>query len=437
MQQQTAMDRREFLRGAARIATGAVAFPYVVSSSALGKGGAVAASDRIVMGSIGTGGRGGALLRNFLHLRDAQVVAVCDVKRPARENAKRAVGSHYGKNDCAAYNDFRELCARDDIDAAVVASCDHWHVHHALAAVRSGKDVYCEKPLGLSVQEGKVLRRVVQQYRAVFQFGTQERSAAPTRFACETVLNGRIGKVHTITVSSRYSRATPNYPPMPVPDWLDYDLWLGPAPWAPYTANRVMNHHWFHISDYALGFIAGCGIHTVDMAQMGNGTSETGPLSVEGIGEFPADGLCNCATGWDVKLQFAGGVTMRFTDGKREPLGVRFEGTDGWVFIKERHLGGKMDADPKSLLTEKLGPGDVRLPFSDNHGQNFLDCIKTRSRTVAPVEVAVRSDALCQLSNIAMRLGRKLKWDPDAEQFVGDAEADRMLSRPPRSPWRL
>ena len=429
--------RRGFLKKAASAVAGAATAPMFVPASALGKDGAVAPSDRVVMGFVGTGGRGGALLTNFIGLRDAQIVAVCDVKGPQRDRAKQRVDGHYRTQGCAAYNDFRELCARGDIDAVAVASPDHWHVPHALEVVRSGKDVYCEKPMGLSVEHAKALRRTVRRHGAVFQFGTQERSAWSTRFACELVRNGRIGKVKTVRVGTRFSRTSPNYPTMPVPDWLDYDLWLGPAPWAPYTAARVVNNHWFHISDYALGFIAGCGIHTVDMAQWGNGTELTGPAEVQGEGVFPTDGLCDCALSWNVDLTFANGVTMNFTDGEQNKLGVLFEGADGWVFVKERHLGGTVDAHPKSLLKEKFGPGEIHLPVSTNHQQNFLDAVKDRSAPVAPIDVAVRSETIVQLSDIAMRIGRKLTWDPRAEQFVNDPEPNRMLSRPLRDPWRL
>jgi len=437
MQPNKQISRRSFLKKTTSAAVGAISFPYIVSSSALGQAGGVAASERITFGFIGTGGRGASLLRNFLHLEDAKVVAVCDVKLQNRDRAKETVDKQYKTTGCSAYTDFRELLIRNDIDAVVVASTDHWHVLHALAAVRAGKDVYCEKPLGMSVEQGQVLRREVNRYSRVFQFGTQERSSRNSRFACEMVRSGRVGKIHKITVASRYSVASKNYPPMPVPDWLDYDLWLGPAPWAPYTANRVNNSHWFHISDYALGFMAGCGIHTIDIATWGNDTDLTGPVEVEGTGEFPRDGLCNCATGWDVNLKFDNGVIMNFTDGERNPLGVKFEGTDGWVFVKEEHLGGKPDASPKSLLEKPIGPNEVHLPVSNHHQQNFLDCVKTRASTVAPVEVAVRSDTLCQLSDIAIRLGRKLRWDPENEKFINDTQADRMLKRPTRSPWRL
>jgi len=431
------LTRRALLKRLGLAAGGALAAPYVITSTALGGEGRPSASERVTMGWIGTGGRGTALLRNFLGLADAEVLAVCDVKQPRRDAARQRVEHHYGKEGCETYLDFRELCDREGIDAVTVASTDHWHVLHSLWAVRAGKDVYCEKPLGLSVEQGQVLRRAVRQYGRVFQFGTQERSSWTTRFAAGMVQSGRIGKVRRITVGSRYSRASGTYPPMPVPDWLDYDLWLGPAPWAPYTENRIKNSHWQHTSDYSLGWLAGCGIHTVDMAQWGHGTSLTGPISVEGTGEFPPDGLCNCATGWDVTMAFADGVTMRFTDGKKNKLGVLFEGEDGWVFVKERHLGGTFDAHPKSLLRDPIRPDEARLPVSNHHQQNFLDAVKSRNDPVAPIEVAVRSDTLCQLTDIATRLGRKLRWDPQREIFPDDPGANRWLTRPMRAPWTL
>jgi len=433
MAHKASVSRRDFLKGAAA----AVAAPCVLTSTALGAGARPAASERIVMGAIGVGGRGTANMNTFLGSPEVQMVAVCDVFEDRRRRAKDAVDKRYGNADCAAYKDFRDLVTRPDIDAVCISTPDHWHVLQALESVRAGKDVYCEKPLGLSIEQVKALRAAVRRYGRVFQFGTQERSSGSTRQAAEIVLNGWVGKVHTIKVGTRFGRSSPNYPPMPVPDGLDYDLWLGPAPWAPYTANRVSNSHWQHISDYTLGWISGCGIHTIDMANWGNGTDRTGPVEVEGTGEFPRDGLCDCALAWNVDLRFANGVTMNFTDGNQNPLGVRFEGPDGWVFVKEQHLGGTVDAEPKSLLRRPAGPDEIRLPVSNNHHQNFLDCVKLRKDPVAPIEVAVRSDTLCHLSDIAMRLCRKLAWDPVKEDFVGDAEASRMLSRPMREPWRI
>ena len=431
------LTRRNLFRAAGAVAAAAVVGPYIVPASARGAERIPSPSNRVTMGWIGVGGRGSALLSNFLGIKDAQVLALCDVKKAARDRAQAAVNKQYDNQSATTFVDFRELLARQDIDAVVVASTDHWHVPLALAAVRAGKDVYCEKPLGVSVEQDIALRSAVQRYGRVFQFGTQERSSWSTRQACEIVQNGWIGKVHTIKVGTRYSRSSGNYPAKPVPPEIDYEMWLGPAPAAPYCDERVSNSHWFHISDYSLGFIAGCGIHTIDMATWGNGTDLTGPLEVEGTGEFPRDGLCDNATAWNVNLKFANGVLMNFTDGEKNPLGVRFEGPDGWVFVLERHLGGTYDAEPKSLMKRTLDPSDIHLPVSNHHQENFIECCKSRARTVAPIEVAVRSDTLCQLSDIAMRVGRKVKWDPEKEKIVGDAEASRMLTRPMRSPWRL
>jgi predicted dehydrogenase len=431
------LSRRNLLKVAGAAAAAAAVGPYIVPASARGVERIPSPSNRVTMGWIGVGGRGGALLSNFLGIKDAQVLALCDVKKPNRDRAQQAVNKQYDNQSATTFVDFRELLARSDIDSVVVASTDHWHVPLALAAVRAGKDVYCEKPLGVSVEQDIALRDAVQRYGRVFQFGTQERSSWSTRQACEIVQNGWIGKVHTIKVGTRYSRSSGNYPAKPVPPEIDYEMWLGPAPAEPYCDERVSNSHWFHISDYSLGFIAGCGIHTIDMATWGNGTDLTGPLEVEGTGEFPRDGLCDNATAWNVNLKFANGVTMNFTDGQKNPLGVRFEGPDGWVFVLERHLGGTYDAEPKSLMKRPLEPSDIHLPVSNHHQENFIECCKSRARTVAPIEVAVRSDTLCHLSDIAMRLGRKLKWDPEKENFVNDAEASRMLTRPMRSPWHL
>ncbi|MCX5684572.1 MAG: Gfo/Idh/MocA family oxidoreductase, partial [Planctomycetota bacterium] len=318
------LSRRNLLKVAGAAAAAAVVGPYIVPASARGAERIPSPSNRVTMGWIGVGGRGGALLSNFLGIPDAQVLALCDVKKANRDRAQAAVNKQYDNQSATTFVDFRELLARQDIDSVVVASTDHWHVPLALAAVRAGKDVYCEKPLGVSVEQDIALRNAVQRYGRVFQFGTQERSSWSTRQACEIVQNGWIGKVHTIKVGTRYSRTSDNYPAKPAPAEIDYDMWLGPAPVAPYCDERVSNSHWFHISDYSLGFIAGCGIHTIDMATWGNGTDLTGPLEVEGTGEFPRDGLCDNATAWNVNLKFANGVLMNFTDGQKNPLGVRF-----------------------------------------------------------------------------------------------------------------
>ena len=424
--------RRCFLNRTA-VALAAAGAPHIVPSSASGAEGRVAPSNRITVGCIGVGPQGSGLMRNFLGNPAAQVVAVCDVQAPRRDAAREAVNEHYKNADCAAYNDFRELLAREDIDAVVIASPDHWHVPHAIAAAKAGKDMYVEKPLMLSLNQGQALRETIRRYGRVFQYGTQQRSSREFRFACELARNGRIGDLHTIKVGSPASRVSETLTPMPVPDWLDYDLWLGPAPWAPYSEKRIVNDYWWHNSHYALGFVAGWGIHHVDIAQWGNATDLSGPIEAEGTGVFPKEGFCDCAVKWNVVLRYANGVTLDYADEGRNRHGITFEGAEGWVHVAR----GFIDADPKGLLQSTFGPGEVHLYRSGNHVGNFLDCVKTRAETVCPIDVAVRSDMICHLSDIAMRLERKLRWNPQSERFENDEEANRMLTRAMRHPWRV
>ncbi len=429
--------RRRFLVAA----LGAVAAPRIVSSSALGKDGQVAPSQRIAIGSIGLGNRGPSLMRGFLGQRDARVVAVCDVNAKQRERGKQTVDRHYGDSGCVPYNDFRELCGRADIDAVCIASPDHWHVLHSLEAVRNGKDIYTEKALGLSLTQDKALQAACHRYGTVFQWGTQQRSSENFRFGCELVRNGRIGKLHTIEVGVPHDFDFPNQPTEPVPDWLDYDLWLGPAPWAPYSFHRCRpwsREHsysiWYHISDYCLGGIGGYwGIHHLDIAQWGHGTDHTGPVEVEGTAVFPKDGLADCCTRWKVQHTYADGVKMIYTDNGQNKQGVVFHGTEGWVYVHRGHI----DAEPKSLLTSQIGPDEIHLTKTPGHQREFLDSIKSRQPTVSNIDVAVRSDTLAHLTNICTRLGRKVRWDPEAEDILDDPQARRMLNRAMRDPWRL
>jgi len=443
--QRQRINRRQFLKRAAGTAVAAAGFPYIVRSSALGKAGSLAPSNKIAMGCIGLGTQGTGNMRVFLWQKDVQVVAVCDVRRSQREKAKEMVDEHYGDKGCALYNDFRELLARKDIDAVMIAPPDHWHVLIGLAAARAGKDMYFEKPTGLSVAHAKVLREVVNRYGVVFQFGTQQRSSSNFRFACELVRNGRVGKLHTILVGVPPGISYPNQQAEPVPEGLDYDMWLGPAPWATYTYQRCRPFDsnedvnwgygiWYHIYDYCLGMPANWGVHHLDIAQWGNGTEYTGPVEVEGTGVFPRDGLANCLLTWDVRMKYANGVTMHYADNAKTEQGIRFEGTDGWVFVRR---GNYIEADPKSLLKSVIGPNEIHLTKSKGHHRNFLDAVKTRGKTISPIEQAVRSDTLCHLNDIATRLGRKLRWDPEKEEFANDSEANRMLNRAMRSPWHL
>ncbi len=429
--------RRQFMTSA----LAAAALPRFVPASALGNGRRPAPSERIVVGSIGLGNRGTALTKTFLQQRDVRVVAVCDVFAHQRERMKSTVDRHYRGTGCAAYNDFRELCNREDIDAVCIASPDNWHVLHSLEAVAGGKDIYTEKALGLSLAEDTALRSACHRYGTVFQWGTQQRSARNFRFGCELVRNGRIGKLKTIAVGVPHDFDFPNQPTQPVPHGLDYEMWLGPAPWAPYTYHRCRPWTrkesysiWYHISDYCLGGIGGYwGIHHLDIAQWGHGTDHTGPVTVAGTARFPPDGLADCATRWNIRAVYADGVEMIYTDNGQNKQGVVFHGTAGWVYVRRGHI----DARPKSLLRSRIGPGELHLEASPGHQRNFLDCVKSRRKTVSPIDVAVRSDTIAHLGNICTRLNRTIRWDPTAEEIIGDQEARRMLRRPMREPWHL
>ncbi|MBM4047664.1 MAG: Gfo/Idh/MocA family oxidoreductase [Planctomycetes bacterium] len=425
----TGISRRQFLKGATAVGAGVLGFPHVVPASALGADGQVAPSNRVAMGFIGLGGRGTGGMRTFMGRKEAQAVAVCDVVTERREKARNTAGLPPE----AAYNDFRELLARDDIDAVQIATPDHWHALMSIAAAKAGKHIYCEKPLSNTIAEGRAIVDAVQRYGVVFQHGTQLRSLRATRFACELVRNGRIGRLHTITIGSPKGQATAVHPPEPVPEGMDWDLWLGPAPYAPYSRYRAPGTGWYFISDYSkAGWIAGFAVHDVDLAHWGMDTELTGPVEIEGRAVFPSDGLYDTALTFDIEFRYANGLKIVLTDTGKNPHGVRFEGTDGWVFT--RH---DIDAQPKSLLKEVIGTNEVRLYESSLHEQNFLDCIKTRAKTICPVEVAHRSTSAPLLGGIAVKLGRKLRWDPVAERFLGDPEADRLLSYAMRPPWHL
>ncbi len=424
--------RRMFLKCTAAAGAG-VALPYLVRPSALGRAGTVAASERIALGMIGTGSHGRDMnLRTFLTLDDARVVAVCDVVREQREIAREMVNKKYGNEDCAVYSDFREVLARADIDAVMISTPDHWHVPISIAAARAGKDVECEKPT-LTVEQGRQLVETMKRYNRVFQWSTEDRSVDVYHRMCELVRNGRIGKVHTIKVELPSGPDRPGNPqPMPVPDGFDYDMWLGPAPWAPYTKDRCLyDFRW--ILDYSGGELTDWGAHLLDGAQWGNDTEHTGPVEVEGKGVFWNEGLYNTAKEFHIEYTYANGVKLLVDSGTPS---LRFEGSDGW--IGNRGWRAPLQAEPASVLQSVIGPNEMHL-FTCPQGEqrNFLDCVKSRQECYFPPEIGQRCFTIAHIGNIAMLLGRKLKWDPERERFVNDDEANRMLGRAMRSPWHL
>lgn len=404
-------------------AAGMGAAPYVITTAALGNAQQAAASERVTLGHIGTGGQGGFLFRMFQACKGCQSVAVADCYSDRREAYARMCK---GK----AYRDFREILARKDIDAVVVATPDHWHVPIALAAARAGKDTYVEKPLGVTVEECLAAKRVFAQTGRIFQYGTQQRSSAHCRFGCELVRSGRIGKVHTLEVVAPDGGSGGSTQVVPVPPNLDYEMWCGPSPVRPYTPDRCKPPGTYWIYDYSIGYLGGWGAHPLDILVWGCDADLAGPMTVEGTGIIPTEVLYDTVYHWDMKIEMAGGVKMTFKPGGDS---TKFIGTDGWVRIWR----GGIDAEPKSLLTSKIGPGDVHLVESNNHYQNFIDAVKSRKPPVSTLADAVRSDLISQLCNIAVRVKRKITWDPQQGTIVGDAEAARLMHRDMRSPWSL
>jgi predicted dehydrogenase len=422
------LSRRSFLRKG--LATGAAcALPFVVPGSVFGE---TAPSNKITIGVIGTGIQGIINLRAFMSKPISRVVAVCDVDLNHREEArKRAM-----LPPDSSYSDFRELLNRDDVDAVAVCTPDHWHALISIAAVQAGKDVYCEKPLAYNVAEGQALCDAVNRYRRVFQTGAQQRSDKNFRLACELVRNGRIGKLNTIKVEiPENSRPNPlAWKVETPPKELDYDLWLGPAPYRPYI-EQGCHYNWHFLYDFGGGQLTNWGAHMFDIAQWGNGTDLTGPVEIQGTGEFPREGLFETPLRYDIEFTYANGVRLLCqtcrTGGPETH--IRFEGTDGWIFVSR----DRFFSQPSRLVQSRPGPNEVCLYRSIDHYQNFLDCIRLRTKPAADAETGHHTATVCHIGNIAVRLGRKLRWDPAKERFIEDEEANKMLSRPMRSPWRL
>lgn len=431
----TGVSRRRFLAALAA----AAAAPYIVPGCAMGKNGRAAPSERIGIASIGLGSRGNNHLDTFLSRGETQIVAVCDPfeskcqaakgKTERRYAADRGAGSYAG---CATATDFRAVLAHKDVDAVVIASPENWHVLQASAAVKAGKDVYCEKALSLTVAEGRSLVDTVRRTGRILQVGIQQRSDRRFRQACELARNGYLGKVHTIKVSVPGGRALPNAEPKSVPPGLDYEMWLGPAAWTPYNDLKC-TFNWYFIYDYCIGWIQSWGVHHIDIALWGVPGLAASTIDVEGDAVFPQDGIANTSVTWSVKMTAPDGTRVIFSDESTQPHGVRFEGDKGWVHV----VRGNIWAEPASLLTAVPAPGDERLYESLDHHTNFLQCIRTRQEPAAPVEAGHRATTLTIVADIATRLGRKLTWDWKAERFPADEPANRMLSRAMRSPWTL
>ncbi len=439
----TTMHRRDFLKSTA-------AFASATAASAQDR---PSASNRITMGVIGTGNQGTGDMKNFLADERVQVVAVCDLNKESpgywdgaiagREPARILVEWHYARamrsgiyKGCNAYEDFRELLARKDIDTVLIAVPDHWHSIPVIEAAHAGKDIYGEKPLSLTIAEGRAMADTIKSSNRIFQCGSQQRSDVRFRKACEIVRNGGIGKLETVRVglpggTPDLGHTRDRQDPEPVPDGFNYEMWLGPAPEAPYAPARChVNFRW--ILDYSGGQITDWGGHHPDIAQWGMGTELTGPTAIRnGQAQWAKEKIWNTAVDYYFEAHYASGVVM--TVSSRLRGGVTFQGSEGTVWVNR----GAIEATPESLLDWQPKENDIHLYRSDNHARNFIDCVISRKETAAPIEQAHRSITIAHLGNISLRLGRDLRWDPAREQIIGDETANQMLSRPMRKPWSI
>lgn len=444
--------RRQFLRTAL---TAPLVAPLILPGRVLGANGARRPSDRINLGFIGTGRQVFyANLPGFLHSNEVQVVAVCDADRWRMEQAREVVNAHYADHrpsgtyhGCAMYEDFRDLLARPEIDAVMISTPDHWHAVMAVAALRAGKDVALEKPISLTLREGRAIVDACRQHGRVFRTDTEVRSNLYFTRLCELVRNGAIGRVQRVIATTPKSpEPIPGVPPpMPIPTELNYELWQGPAPEHPYTLKRV--HHprgglaykadenpgWFQITDYNIGNLNNWGGHVLDITQWALDTERTGPVEVEGRATFPTGSLWDVPRDYEIRYRYASGVEVEFRDAG--PASVRVEGSSGWVENTWFKSDGFKASDPK-LLKWKPGAGEIALPVL-NEKDDFVACVRSRKETLIPAEIGHRAASMAQIAYIAAKLQTKLRWDPVAEQFPGNDAANRLLARPLRGPWQL
>jgi len=432
------VSRRKFLRNTSLSLAGVIGFPHIIPSRVLGRNGVIPPSEKINVASIGTGHQGLRILRSTIGSQDAHLVAVCDVDSLKRQRTQNVVNEYYANlygadsyKGCDGYNDFRELLAREDIDAVLIATPDHWHSDLVASAAKAGKDIYCEKPLSLTIKEGRDMVNYARRYNIVFQTGSHQRSSYEFRFACELVRNGYIGELKKVgfgynpkTVISREC----DLPAEPVPDYLDWNMWLGPAPWRPYHSILSPHvsveswHHWRDYRDYSAGKIADWGAHHFDIIQWALDMDSSGPVEI-----IPPDGKKTTA----YTYKYANGVPLIYEVGDSGT--ITFTGSEGSIRVRR----GSIETTPSSLRRITLSANDIHLYKSTNHYQNWLDCIRTRERPICDVEIGCRSVTVCHIGNIAHQVGRPLKWDPRQEEFVDDQEANRYLSRKKRDSWKI
>jgi predicted dehydrogenase len=453
--------RRAFMQTAGKglaAASLAAGFPSIVPASVFGTN---APSDRINVGAIGMGriSRGHDLPGIWKHA-GARITAVCDLDSKRVQDAIALVNGHYTKttgkpyDGVKGYEHYRDLLANQDIDAVVISTPDHWHALIAIQAVEAGKDVYLQKPASLTIAEGRLLSNAVHRSGRIFQIGSQQRSSPQFRYAAELVRNGRIGQLKTVYVGLPGDPAGKEEPVMPVPKNLNYDMWLGSTPVVPYTENRVHPQAgygrpgWLRCEQFGAGMITGWGAHHLDSAHWGMDAEYTGPVEIWGTAEFPSKGLWDVHGPFKTESVYASGVKLIVSG--EYPNGIKFEGTEGWIFVSRgnetvtasdpvsrlKDSQALAASDPK-IVTSVIGPDEIHLYDSKDHHGNWLECVRTRKQPIAPVEVAHRACSACLLHHIAMKIHRKLYWDPLKERFKNDDEANALLSRPQRPPYAL
>lgn len=444
------LNRRDFIKLSGAVAASAIMVPTIISSCARSKKGRTAPSDRINIGIIGSGNQAMNDINDFLQDDRVQITAICDVnkystgywdgKPGGRDVGMRFVDGYYSKREgksyqsCRGYEDFREVIDRKDIDAVEVVLPDHWHSIPVLMAAKAGKDIYCQKPLALTIPEGRAMANAVKKYNVVFQTGSQQRSDWNFRRVCELVRNGRIGQLQTVECG--LPGGTPDFGKtghltntIAVPAGFDYNTWLGPAPDAPYCPARThVNFRW--VLDYSGGQVTDWGGHHPDIAQWGMDTEHTGPVKIQNVkAQWAQHPVWNTATEYYFECLYANGVKLIISNKLRG--GVTFKGTEGWVYANR----GTHEVFPEKLKDTVIGPNEINLYKSDNHFRNFIDCVLSRKETIAPAEISHHSIAMSHLGNIAMRLQQDLDWDPQAEKFLNNDQANAMLHRTMREPW--
>jgi len=428
--------RREFVRRSAAAAAGVFVIPEIIPSSVLGMGGKTAPSDRVVIGAIGTGSQGMSNMRDFLRLKDAvQFVAVCDVDSLRLERAKNMVDTANKNTDCRSYGDFREFLDKETLDAVSIALPDHWHGIIYTEAVNKKLNVYGEKPICRTIHDGQTIVAAVKKYNIIWQTGSWQRSLPNFRRGCELVINGRIGKISRIDVGlPDGGRAIGTPPVKEVPPELNWEMWLGPAPKVPYRG--VSHWDWRWILDYSGGQLTDWAGHHIDIANWGAGLEHTGPVEIYGTGVYPPEGIYNAPVEYDFMCRYANGIEMRVANASRleQGMGTTWFGDKGWVHTDR---GNRLSASQPAILDEVIGENEIHLYNSENHWQNFIDCVHSGKPAIAPIEVAYRAISVALLGEIAMTTGETIRWDPDKEEIIGNPRASRLLERPYRQPWTL